>query len=51
MITAGVDIGSLTAKAVVLNDGKIAGHAVIPGGSDAAARPGALWGMAWKKPG
>lgn len=29
MITAGCDIGSLTAKAVVLKDGKIVGHQVI----------------------
>ncbi|MFZ5564679.1 MAG: acyl-CoA dehydratase activase [Thermodesulfobacteriota bacterium] len=29
MITAGCDIGSLTAKAVVLKDGKIIGHQVI----------------------
>ena len=34
MITAGVDIGSLTAKAVVLRDGEIAGYCVMTGGSD-----------------
>ena len=37
MIVAGVDIGSLTAKAVVLQDNKIAGYAVMPGGPDVTA--------------
>jgi (R)-2-hydroxyacyl-CoA dehydratese activating ATPase len=37
MITAGVDIGSLTAKAVVLNDKGIAGYCVMTGGSDVTA--------------
>jgi predicted CoA-substrate-specific enzyme activase len=37
MITAGIDIGSLTAKAVVLRDGQIAGYAVMPGGTDVKA--------------
>ena len=40
MITAGVDIGSLTAKAVILKDGEIAGYAVMPGGSDVTAAAG-----------
>jgi predicted CoA-substrate-specific enzyme activase len=37
VITAGVDIGSLTAKAVVLRDGDIAGYCVMPGGSNVTA--------------
>jgi predicted CoA-substrate-specific enzyme activase len=37
MITAGVDIGSLTAKAVVLGDEGIAGYCVMTGGSDVTA--------------
>ncbi len=37
MITAGVDIGSLTAKAVVLQDKQIVGYAIIPGGPDVTA--------------
>jgi predicted CoA-substrate-specific enzyme activase len=40
MITAGVDIGSLTAKAVVLKDNKIAGYAVMPTGPDVTAVAG-----------
>ncbi|HTY81720.1 MAG TPA: acyl-CoA dehydratase activase [Dehalococcoidales bacterium] len=37
MITAGIDIGSLTAKAVVLKDGEIAGYSVMTAGSDITA--------------
>ncbi len=37
MITAGVDIGSLTAKAVILDDNGILGYCVMPGGSDVTA--------------
>jgi predicted CoA-substrate-specific enzyme activase len=37
MITAGVDIGSLTAKAVILKDNNIAGYMVMPAGSDVRA--------------
>ncbi|MFH1646329.1 MAG: acyl-CoA dehydratase activase [Chloroflexota bacterium] len=37
MITAGVDIGSLTAKAVILQDGDILGYAVMPAGADVGA--------------
>ena len=36
-MTAGVDIGSLTAKAVVLRDGDILGYAVMPAGADVGA--------------
>ncbi|MFP4641907.1 MAG: acyl-CoA dehydratase activase [Dehalococcoidia bacterium] len=34
MITAGVDVGSLSSDAVILNDGKMAGYAVITTGAD-----------------
>ncbi|MFH1510991.1 MAG: acyl-CoA dehydratase activase [Candidatus Woesearchaeota archaeon] len=34
MIVAGVDIGSVTAKAVILKDGKLAGSSVHPTGAD-----------------
>ncbi len=34
MITAGVDVGSLSADAVVLNDGKVAGYSVVNTGAD-----------------
>ncbi len=37
MITAGVDIGSLTAKAVILDDTGIAGYAIMPAGADVSA--------------
>lgn len=36
MICAGVDIGAATAKAVVIEDGRILGHAVVPTGYDVA---------------
>jgi predicted CoA-substrate-specific enzyme activase len=51
MLTAGVDIGSLTAKAVILRDGDIAGYAVMPGGSDAAAAADRALGTALEKSG
>jgi (R)-2-hydroxyacyl-CoA dehydratese activating ATPase len=51
MITAGVDIGSLTAKAVVLNDSKIAGYSVMPGGSDVTAAAGRVLAAALEKAG
>ena len=34
MVCAGVDVGAATAKAVVINDGHILGHAVVPTGYD-----------------
>jgi predicted CoA-substrate-specific enzyme activase len=34
MITAGIDIGSLTAKALILNDREILSHCIIPTGAD-----------------
>ena len=37
MITAGIDIGSLTAKAVIMKDGEIMAHGLIPVGFDAVA--------------
>ena len=37
MITAGIDIGSLTAKAVILKDGQIMAHGLIPVGFDVVA--------------
>jgi bzd-type benzoyl-CoA reductase Q subunit len=37
MITAGVDLGSLTAKAVVMRDGQILAHSLMPVGFDAAS--------------
>jgi (R)-2-hydroxyacyl-CoA dehydratese activating ATPase len=51
MISAGVDIGSLTAKAVVLKDNVIAGFAVIPGGSDVTAAAGRVLAQALEKAG
>ena len=36
MIVAGVDIGSLTAKAVILRDSDILGYAILPTGPDVA---------------
>ena len=50
MITAGVDIGSLTAKAVVLGDDGIAGYCVMPGGSDVTAAAGRVLAPPWKTP-
>ena len=40
MITAGIDIGSLTADAVVLRGGEVAGYSIVPTGanSESAAR-------------
>ncbi len=46
MITAGVDIGSLTAKAVVLRDNKITGYAVISSGPDVTAVAGRALALA-----
>jgi predicted CoA-substrate-specific enzyme activase len=46
MITAGVDIGSLTAKAVVLVNDGIAGYCVMPGGSDVTAAAGRVLAIA-----
>jgi predicted CoA-substrate-specific enzyme activase len=51
MITAGVDIGSLTAKAVVLNEKKIVGFAVMPGGSDVTAAAGRVLSAALENAG
>ncbi len=51
MITAGVDIGSLTAKAVVLKDGDIAGYAVIPAGPDVTAVAGRVLAQALERAG
>jgi (R)-2-hydroxyacyl-CoA dehydratese activating ATPase len=51
MITAGVDIGSLTAKAVILRDKEIASYAVMPGGSDVTAAAGQVLGQALEKAG
>ena len=51
MITAGVDIGSLTAKAVILKDGAIAGYAVVTGGSDITAAAARVLGQALEKAG
>lgn len=36
MITAGVDVGAATAKTVIMSDGKILSHAVIPTGHNVA---------------
>jgi predicted CoA-substrate-specific enzyme activase len=51
MITAGVDIGSLTAKAVILRDNKIAGYAVMPGGPDVTAVAGYVLAQALERAG
>jgi predicted CoA-substrate-specific enzyme activase len=51
LITAGVDIGSLTAKAVVLRDDTIAGYCVMPGGSDVTAAAGRVLAMALENAG
>jgi predicted CoA-substrate-specific enzyme activase len=51
MIAAGVDIGSLTAKAVVLKDGDIAGYAVVPAGPDVTAVAGRALARALEKAG
>jgi (R)-2-hydroxyacyl-CoA dehydratese activating ATPase len=51
MITAGVDIGSLTAKAVILKDKEIAGYAVMPGGADVIAASGKVLAQALGKAG
>jgi predicted CoA-substrate-specific enzyme activase len=51
MITAGVDIGSLTAKAVILRDKEIAGYAVMPGGADVTAAAGQVLGQALERAG
>jgi predicted CoA-substrate-specific enzyme activase len=51
MITAGVDIGSLTAKAVVLKDGDIAGYAVMPAGPDVTAVAGRALAQALERAG
>jgi predicted CoA-substrate-specific enzyme activase len=51
MITAGVDIGSLTAKAVILKDSRISGFAVIPGGHDVTAAAAHALGLALEKAG
>jgi predicted CoA-substrate-specific enzyme activase len=51
VITAGVDIGSLTAKAVVLRDGDIAGYCVMPGGSDVTAAAGRVLDAALEQAG
>lgn len=37
MITVGLDIGSITAKAALVADGRLAGHLVMPTGYDARA--------------
>jgi len=37
MISAGIDLGSLTAKAVILRDGEIMAYSLIPVGFDAVA--------------
>ena len=36
MIVAGIDIGAATAKMVILRDGEVLGHAVIPTGHSIA---------------
>jgi predicted CoA-substrate-specific enzyme activase len=51
MITAGVDIGSLTAKAVVLKENIIAGYAVMPGGTDVTAAAGRVLAKALENAG
>ena len=51
MITAGVDIGSLTAKAVILKGSEIAGYAVMPGGPDIAAVAGRALAQALERAG
>ena len=49
MITAGIDIGSLTAKAVVLKDNKIAGYAVMTAGADVTAAAERVLALALEK--
>jgi len=51
MITAGIDIGSLTAKAVVLKDKDIAGYAIMTAGADVTAAAGRVLGEALEKAG
>jgi predicted CoA-substrate-specific enzyme activase len=49
MITAGIDIGSLTAKAVVLKDGVISGYAIMPAGTDVMTSAGRVLERALEK--
>jgi predicted CoA-substrate-specific enzyme activase len=51
VITAGIDIGSLTAKAVVLKDKGIAGYAVMSAGADVTAVAGRVLAEALEKAG
>jgi predicted CoA-substrate-specific enzyme activase len=51
LITAGVDIGSLTAKAVILKDEEIAGYAILPGGPDVTAVAGRTLALALERAG
>jgi predicted CoA-substrate-specific enzyme activase len=46
MITAGIDIGSLTAKAVILEGREIRGYSVMPAGPDVAAIAGRAFSAA-----
>ncbi|MDO8490961.1 MAG: acyl-CoA dehydratase activase [Dehalococcoidia bacterium] len=49
MAFAGVDIGAQSAKAVILNDGAIAGYAILPTGSDVARVSDRVMKQALKK--
>jgi (R)-2-hydroxyacyl-CoA dehydratese activating ATPase len=51
VITAGIDIGSLTAKAVILKDNNIIGYSVMFGGPDVTAAAGRVLAEALEKAG
>jgi predicted CoA-substrate-specific enzyme activase len=51
MITAGVDIGSLTAKAVILNNEGMAGYAIMPAGAEVTAAAETVLASALEKAG
>lgn len=51
MITAGIDIGSLTAKAVVLKDNDIIGYSVMPAGANVMASSGRVLAQALERAG
>jgi (R)-2-hydroxyacyl-CoA dehydratese activating ATPase len=51
MITAGCDVGSLTTKAVILNDTRIVGHALIRSSFNPEESAGQVMGMALESAG
>jgi activator of 2-hydroxyglutaryl-CoA dehydratase len=51
MITAGVDIGSLTAKALILNDNEILSYSLIQTGADSVETARSAMGVALRNAG